>query len=328
MDSRTAPTPADAGGRRASRRHAGPGRTALSATDAGAPAPPVGPWALNRMAFASLAEFDAFLGRHRPLLNATFRHLQDMLSAVAEDPAGNVRVPGVCDLCAARTVFTVPFTSSASEGRVFSARDARCSGCGLPQRKRHITRAFLDDFAGRQPAIYISEQVTGYYRYLAKRFPGLQGSEYIGPEHASGTEVNGVRHEDMTRLSFADASFDVVIASEVLEHIPDWQAALVECARVLRPGGRAYMTFPFLRNTHQTRVRAVIEDGAIRHLLPPQFHGDPVRKEGILCFQEFGWDVLDAFRAAGFTAAWTEFVLGPTHGHFALDSPVIVGVTS
>lgn len=152
------------------------------------------------------------------------------------------------------------------------------------------------------------------------------GSEYVGPDLASGTEVKGVHHEDMMRLSFPDASFDVVITSEVLEHIPDWRAALAECARVLRPGGRAYMTFPFLRNTQETRVRAVIEAGAVRHLLPPQLHGDPVRKEGILCFQEFGWDVLDAFKAAGFGEAWAEFAFGPTHGHFGFTSPLIVAI--
>jgi len=42
---------------------------------------------------------------------------------------------------------------------------------------------------------------------------------------------------DALRLPFADDSFDKVICSEVLEHIPDWQGALVEIERVLKPGG-------------------------------------------------------------------------------------------
>src|SRR5262249_17842439 len=45
-------------------------------------------------------------------------------------------------------------------------------------------------------------------------------------------------------LPFADRTFDRVIASEVLEHIPDDQAALDELARVLRPGGTMAVTVP------------------------------------------------------------------------------------
>ena len=45
-------------------------------------------------------------------------------------------------------------------------------------------------------------------------------------------------------MPFADSSFDVVIAAEVLEHIPADQEAMHEIARVLRPGGQAAVTVP------------------------------------------------------------------------------------
>jgi SAM-dependent methyltransferase len=45
-------------------------------------------------------------------------------------------------------------------------------------------------------------------------------------------------------LPFATGTFDRVIASEVLEHIPDDGAALIELARVLRPGGTLAVTVP------------------------------------------------------------------------------------
>jgi SAM-dependent methyltransferase len=49
---------------------------------------------------------------------------------------------------------------------------------------------------------------------------------------------------DATAMPFDDESFDVVIASEVMEHIPADQAAMREVARVLRPGGVAAVTVP------------------------------------------------------------------------------------
>jgi SAM-dependent methyltransferase len=49
---------------------------------------------------------------------------------------------------------------------------------------------------------------------------------------------------DATTMPFPDATFDVVIAAEVMEHIPADQAAMHEIARVLRPGGVAAVTVP------------------------------------------------------------------------------------
>ncbi len=49
---------------------------------------------------------------------------------------------------------------------------------------------------------------------------------------------------DGTNLPFADASFDRVIASEVLEHVPDDLRIMAELNRVLAPGGRLAVTVP------------------------------------------------------------------------------------
>jgi SAM-dependent methyltransferase len=60
------------------------------------------------------------------------------------------------------------------------------------------------------------------------------------PDGADAVCVAG----DATAMPFADGSFDVVIASEVLEHIPADQAAMGEITRVLAPGGTAAVTVP------------------------------------------------------------------------------------
>jgi len=54
----------------------------------------------------------------------------------------------------------------------------------------------------------------------------------------------GVVQGDALSLPFRDATFDRVICSEVLEHIPSDEAAMVELARVLKPGGTMAITIP------------------------------------------------------------------------------------
>ncbi|MCW2743545.1 MAG: putative methyltransferase [Mycobacterium sp.] len=60
------------------------------------------------------------------------------------------------------------------------------------------------------------------------------------PADATAETVNG----DATNLPFDDASFDRVIAAEVMEHIPDDAKALGELTRVLKPGGLVAVTVP------------------------------------------------------------------------------------
>lgn len=49
---------------------------------------------------------------------------------------------------------------------------------------------------------------------------------------------------DALKLPFADESFDKVVCSEVLEHIPDYKGAIKEIERVLKPGGVAAISVP------------------------------------------------------------------------------------
>ncbi len=49
---------------------------------------------------------------------------------------------------------------------------------------------------------------------------------------------------DALHLPLADASFDKVICSEVLEHLPEYHGALREICRVLRPGGTLAVSVP------------------------------------------------------------------------------------
>lgn len=70
-------------------------------------------------------------------------------------------------------------------------------------------------------------------------FAAMSETETL-PDEASGAVVNA----NALTLPFADDSFDHVIASEVLEHIPDDSAAMTEIARVTKPGGTITVTVP------------------------------------------------------------------------------------
>ena len=66
----------------------------------------------------------------------------------------------------------------------------------------------------------------------------------VEAEEITADKLVGVLRGDGTRLPFPDATFDVVITSEVLEHIQDDVAAIAEMVRVLKPGGRFAATVP------------------------------------------------------------------------------------
>jgi SAM-dependent methyltransferase len=60
------------------------------------------------------------------------------------------------------------------------------------------------------------------------------------PAHATAAAIEGVA----LALPFPDGTFDALIVSEVMEHIPDDKGLLAEAVRVLRPGGRIAVTVP------------------------------------------------------------------------------------
>ena len=224
-----------------------------------------------------------------------------------QEVAGLIQTDGFCFPCRAWRTFTTP-AGSAHAGRpsVPNWREGlRCPDCGLNSRMRASVHLLADCLkAKRGSRLYVTENVTPLYRWLKARYPRTVGSEFLRDGTGPGnTNPAGIRHEDMTCLSFANGSLDHIVCLEVLEHVPDFRRALWECARALSPNGSLLLTAPFHRGErHLVRAR-LRDDGTIEHIEPPEYHGDPIDPEGCLCFYHFGWDLLDDFRAAGFREA-------------------------
>ncbi|HUG39954.1 MAG TPA: class I SAM-dependent methyltransferase [Longimicrobiales bacterium] len=77
---------------------------------------------------------------------------------------------------------------------------------------------------------------------------------YIGvdwPESPHGLGNVDVLASLAAPLPFRDAAADTIVAFQVLEHLPEPQAFLSECRRVLRPGGFLCLTVPFMWGVHE-----------------------------------------------------------------------------
>jgi SAM-dependent methyltransferase len=85
---------------------------------------------------------------------------------------------------------------------------------------------------------------------------------YVGADVARTTPQVDVVGSAST-IPFASGSADVVVCSQVLEHVPDPAAALAEMARVLKPGGRVFLSTHgnFIYHPHPTDYWRWTQDG-------------------------------------------------------------------
>lgn len=235
-------------------------------------------------------------------------------------------LPGYCAVCDKETGFHVDlnFSHPGPNGRTIPNWRERmvCASCGLNNRMRaglHIFRQVCSP--AEQDRIYITEQTTQFYQILKKSYPNTQGSEYLGNEYLPGQEnFLGIRNESLTSLSFQDQSFDYILCFDVLEHVPEYAEAVRECFRVLCPGGTILFSVPFRLDSWENTVRACIDSkGEVKHFLPPEYHGDPLNKQGCLCFYHFGWEMLEMFRGIGFREAACLFYWSRDLGYLGGD---------
>ena len=203
----------------------------------------------------------------------------------------------------------------APDGGWTNLREALVCECGLNSRMRMIM-GVMERYAPVERFLMF-ERVTPLFARMQERYPFVEGCEFFGDDANPGEirQAYGidVRHENMLSLSYADRTFRYVFHGDVLEHVPDMQTALRECHRVLEPGGTLLFTCPVF-NFRKHRVRAVVANGELRHILEPAYHGNPMDSEGALVFAEPGLELLDDLHRAGFSGAEIGLAFDPAQG--------------
>jgi SAM-dependent methyltransferase len=104
-------------------------------------------------------------------------------------------------------------------------------GCGLGRHSFEAYRRGANVVAFDQNADDLAQ---------VKIMFGAMAEAGEAPEHATAEAVQG----DALALPYQNGEFDVVIASEILEHIPSDEHAIAELVRVTAPGGALVVTVP------------------------------------------------------------------------------------
>ncbi len=215
----------------------------------------------------------------------------------------------------------------------------RCRGCHAKMRDRVLAAGLLDALQERGVHAQTVEELasrlpeglrvldTDAHSRIARRLqhhPGVVRSLYL-PGRQSGERLDDDRmiNVDLEQMPFPDRHFDVVITSEVMEHVRYVDTAHAEVARCLKDDGVYLFTVPYdpaLEHTWQ------LIDPETDELLvtPPHIHGDPmIREGGIKAYRVFGRDIVEDLARAGLRATFTE-VRRPDLGIFEGDLFVAV----
>jgi SAM-dependent methyltransferase len=186
---------------------------------------------------------------------------------------------GYCHCCRQDTIFT-------SHGDWL--RDTYlCDKCGSIPRQRalqHILDRYFSDWSSLK--IHESSPSNTLISQLCDNYSSSQFLEGV----PLGSEKEGVRCENLEKLTFADETFDLVITQDVMEHVHTPKAAFNSIMRVIKPGGAHVFTAPKHPGLKSSYPRIQVTENGIEHLMKPEYHGNPVGDGRALVTWDYGDD--------------------------------------
>jgi SAM-dependent methyltransferase len=111
-----------------------------------------------------------------------------------------------------------------------------CDASGIAFAERVLTSGMIE---GKEVLEVGSLDVNGSIR---PQVESLKPARYVGADIMAGRRVDVVVDGAALVDRFGPASFDVVLTTEMLEHVRDWQVVISNLKRVLRPGGVLLVT--------------------------------------------------------------------------------------
>lgn len=210
---------------------------------------------------------------------------------------------GNCSMCG-RTIYIKLCSDNIS-----AIRCLRCRASVTSMAIASVLKDLVENWEEKN--IYELSSRGPFFQFLRKRAPHLTSSEYFD-DIPPGAHKGKVQCQDVQGLTYADESFDLCTCTEVFEHVPDDQKGFREICRVLKPGGQFLFTVP-LSGRGKTIERVRLNEGKLIYLEEPEYHDDRVRGPGkVLCYRNYGLDIVDRLNRAGFKDAEIILVKAPT----------------
>lgn len=206
---------------------------------------------------------------------------------------GNNINKGYCCICEDQTNFVIydPWLRD----------NYKCMKCGTIPRHRALVNA-LNKFTPEWMTSLVHEgSPHGEFSKFLKRSCKDYSSSHFYSDISRGGYKGDISSQDLSSMTFPDASFDIFLTSDVFEHIYHAERAFGEIARVLKPGGAHIFTIPWYPQLPKTAQRVrLLPDGSEEYVLPPDYHGNPIGDNRSIVTFDYGSDIGDLiFRNGG-----------------------------